>query len=623
MSTAEFKVSDLGAAGGHGPESMPRWFGWTRPIENGVLVALLAGMLLLPLLEVLRRMGLPAGLQAAEAWLAHFNLLVGVVGGAIAAREGRLLALSTLPNLFPRPWQRSLASTLAGGVAAAVATALVIASLQLVTVERESGRVLAYGIPIWWFQAALPIGFALLAIRLWWRSGPTWGWRLGALALVAGVLVLGVKPPVSPSSLVIPALALLFLAAVLGTPIFVVLGGAAVILFWGREDPLASIPLDHYQQVVNPLLPMVPLFTLTGYYLAESGASKRLVRVFLAWFGHVRGGAALVTALVCAFFTTFTGGSGVTILALGGLLLPVLTAARYSERDAIGLLTGAGSLGMLLPPCLPLILYAIIANVPIPQLFLAGIIPGLLMIGLAAAWAVKAGPPLTREERRFDWGEALASTWAAKWELLLPVVALSGLMFLLPAEAAALTALYALLIEAVLHRDLKWRRDIPRVMTECGLLVGGVLLILGVAMGLTNFLITAQVPDKGVEWVQSAIHSPWMFLLALNLFLLVVGCLMDIFSAIIVVVPLIVPMGLAFGIDPLHLGIIFLANLQLGYLTPPVGMNLFLSSYRFGKPMPFVTRAALPMLGVFIIGVLLITYVPVLTTWLPRLAAGR
>jgi tripartite ATP-independent transporter DctM subunit len=619
MSAGEFKLGAVAPASGQTPAGA-RGLNWLRGAENAVLVAILAGMIVLPISEVLRRWELPVGIQGAETFVGHFNLLVGVVGGLIAARENRLLALSTLPHYLPRAWHRDLAGMIAGGVAAAIALVLARASWELVTVEKESGRVLAYQLPIWVVQAALPLGFAGLTIRLWWRAGPNWKWRLGALAVGALVIGVGLRPPTDPASLVTAGMVLLLIAAALGAPIFVILGGAAVILFWGRGDPLASIPLDHYEQVVNPLLPMVPLFTLTGYFLAESGASQRLVRVFLAWFGHIRGGPAIVTALVCAFFTTFTGGSGVTILALGGLLLPVLIAARYRERDALGLLTGAGSLGILLPPCLPLILYAIIAKVPIPQLFLAGILPGFLMIGLTALWGVRTGPPLRAEERRFAWREARASLWDAKWELLLPVVALVALIYFLPAEAAALTALYALLIEAVLHRDLSLTRDVPRVMTECGLMVGGVLLILGVAMGLTNFLITAQVPDQAVEWVRSAIESPWVFLLALNVFLLAVGCLMDIYAAIIVVVPLIAPIGMAYGIDPLHLGIVFMANLQLGYLTPPVGMNLFLSSYRFGKPMPEVIRASLPMLAVFAVGVLLITYVPVLTTWLPGLA---
>jgi len=618
--SVEFRLPDQKNASTPGTSSRPGFFVWLARFENGLLVTLLAGMLIIPVLQILRRWGVPVGLQASESFLSHFNLLVGVFGGLIAARENRLLSLSTLPNLLRVPWHRHTATAYANAVAAAISGILCAASVQLVLAEKESARELAYGIPLWIAQSALPLGFGCLALRLLWHAGPRWFWRFMALAIAATLVGIGLKPPIAPASLVVPALIALLLAALAGTPIFAILGGAAIILFWGREDPLASIPLDHYEQVVNPLLPMVPLFTLTGYYLAESGASKRLVRVFMAVFGTFRGGPAIVTALVCAFFTTFTGGSGVTILALGGLLYPVLTAARYSDRHALGLLTGAGSLGILLPPCLPLILYAIIADIPIPQMFLGGILPGLLLIGLTAAWGIRAGPKLSASERTLHWPEIRSAVWEAKWELLLPVVAFSGLFFLLPAEAAAITALYALTIETVVHRDLKLTRDVPRVMTECGLLVGGVLLILGVAMGFTNFLITAQIPDKGVEWVRGAIENPLIFLLVLNVFLLIVGCLMDIYSAIIVVVPLIVPIGLAFGIDPVHLGIIFLANLELGYLTPPVGMNLFLSSYRFGKPMPEVIRATLPMLGVLGIGVLLITYVPVLTTWLPRLA---
>jgi tripartite ATP-independent transporter DctM subunit len=362
-----------------------------------------------------------------------------------------------------------------------------------------------------------------------------------------------------------------------------------------------------------------------------------LVRVFQAMVGQYRGGPAVVTALVCAFFTSFTGASGVTILALGGLLMPVLRQAKYSEKSALGLLTGAGSLGLLFPPCLPLILYAVIAqrtianlelppgvampDVTINSLFLGGIGPGFLLVGLTAWWGIHQAPREKSGRPAFRAGEARSALWAAKWELMLPVLVLGALLggLATPVEAAAIAALYAFITQVIIHRELDLRHDVPRVMVECGLLIGGVLLILGVAMGLTKYLIIADVPTAGVDWIKATIHSKWMFLLLLNLFLLVVGCLMDIYSAIVVVVPLIVPMGIAFGIDPIHLGIVFLANLELGFLTPPVGMNLFLSSYRFNKPMGEVIRAVLPMLGVLLIGVLLITYVPALTTWLPRI----
>jgi tripartite ATP-independent transporter DctM subunit len=399
---------------------------------------------------------------------------------------------------------------------------------------------------------------------------------------------------------------------------------------------LATIPLKHHSLVTSQSLPTIPLFTLAGYFLAESGASKRLVRVFQALVGSLRGGPAIVTALVCAFFTSFTGASGVTILALGALLMPVLRSARYSERDALGLLTGAGSLGLLFPPCLPVILYSIIASttmanlnvasvsvnsVTMEKMFLGGLIPGALMVVLTAWWGIRRQPREAATARAFDFIETRRAIWDAKWELLLPVVAIGALFsgFATPVEAAAVTAAYALLISTVVHRDLHPIRDLPRVMTECGLLVGGVLLILGVALGFTHYLVLEQIPDQLVEWSTHSIQSKWLFLLGLNVVLLFVGGLIEIYAAIVVVVPLLVPVGIAFGIDPIHLGIIFLANMELGFLAPPVGLNLLLSSYRFNKPILEVMRAVIPMLLVLLAGVLLITYVPWLTTWLPGL----
>jgi C4-dicarboxylate transporter DctM subunit len=346
-----------------------------------------------------------------------------------------------------------------------------------------------------------------------------------------------------------------------------------------------------------------------------------LVRVFYALFGQFRGGPAIVTVLVCALFTSFTGASGVTILALGGLLMPVLIGANYSEKDALGLMTGSGSLGLLLPPCLPLIVYAIVAKVPIGQMFLGGIIPAFIMMAATAIWGIRRGSASGAIERKFERREAQAALWEAKWELAMPLVAslalFSGLAT--PVEAAAVTAFYAFFIETVIHRDLHIFGDLPRVMAECGLLIGGVLLILGVSLGFTNYLVDAEIPARAVAWTTQTVHSPLLFLLLLNVFLLVVGCLMEIYPAIIIEVPLLVPLGAAFGIDPVRLGIIFLANMELGYLTPPVGLNLLMSSYRFKKPVPEVLRSVLPVVMVLALGVLLITYIPALTTALPRL----
>ena len=613
-------IGDVSASESATATPKPRWLAGLHQAENWLLVLVLAAMVLLPVSEILRRMGVPIGIHGADDFLRHLTLIAGMLGGAIAARENRLLALSSLPQ-FLTGWNKKAAAQISGVFSALVTICLAWAAEQFVLGEKESATRLTYDIPVWWLQAALPVGFGVIVLRLLWHSATAWRGRVTAVILTAAACWLMMHPPLAPARLVIPALVMLVIATVLGAPIFVTLGGTAAILFWGRGAPLASLPLDHYDQVTNPILAMVPLFTLAGYFLAESGASQRLVRVFMAWFGHIRGGPAIVTALVCAFFTTFTGGSGVTILALGGMLLPVLLTAKFSERNALGLLTGAGSLGILFPPCLPLILYGLVAQVPVKQMFLGGIVPGVVMLLLVIAWGVRVGRHDASERPQFDFREARAAVWDAKWELLLPVVAFVTFFskFALPTEAAAVTALYALVIQTVVHRDLKIFRDVPRVTAECGLLVGGILLILGTAMGFTNFLITEHAPEKLVDWATASIHSRWVFLLALNVVLILVGGLIEIYAAIVVVVPLLVPVGLAFGIDPVHLGIIFLVNMELGYLAPPVGLNLLLASYRFNKPILQVMRAVIPMLLVQFVGVLLITYVPPLTTWLPGL----
>jgi tripartite ATP-independent transporter DctM subunit len=324
----------------------------------------------------------------------------------------------------------------------------------------------------------------------------------------------------------------------------------------------------------------------------------------------------VVCAVLCAFFTAFTGGSGVTILALGALLFQALRHEGYGDRFSLGLLTGCGSLGLLFPPSLPIILYGIVGNVPIENLFLGGILPGFLLLGLIAAWGIRQGIVSRAPRVPFRPGELARAAFEAKWELLLPVVVGVAIFggFATIVEAAALTVLYTFAVECFVLRDLSVRRDLPRVLHQCVVLVGGVLVILGAAMGLSSYMVDAQVPARLVEWTQQHVHSPLVFLLALNVFLMVVGCLMDIFSAVVVVVPLIVPIAAVFDVHPVHLGIIFIANLELGYLTPPVGLNLFLASYRFNKPLLEVVRASMPLLLILLIGVLVITYVPALTT---------
>jgi tripartite ATP-independent transporter DctM subunit len=357
------------------------------------------------------------------------------------------------------------------------------------------------------------------------------------------------------------------------------------------------------------------LFTLAGTILAEGKASARLARLFHALFGWIPGGAAVATIGVCAFFTTFTGGSGVTILALGGLLLPVLLREGYGERFSLGALTASGSLGILLPPSLLVILYGVAAHTPIDRLFLAGLVPGVMLVAMVAVYAVYNGWTLSASRSRFNAREALSAIVEAKWEVLLPIAVLYGIFsgHATLVEVAGLVALYALVLEFVVHRDLKLGRDLARILVEAAVMIGGIMIILATAMGLTNYLIYADVPTLAAEWVQAGIESPWVFLLALNGFLLIAGCLLDIFSALVVIVPLILPVARAFGIDPLHLGIIFLANMQLGYLTPPVGMNLFLASFRFKRPLLEICAASVPFFLIMAAGVLIITFFPALS----------
>jgi len=553
------------------------------------------------------------GVPGALPVLQHLTLWLGFLGAAYAAREGKLLAIAS-SGLFPAGAWREAAAIFAGIVGSAVSVLLARASAEMVRLDREAGGEVALGIPIWVAELVLPLAFSILALRLAWMASPLWrGRALAALGLVGG-LVLSQYPLWSEGAPKVAGLVVLLLGAIAGTPLFVLLGGAAVWLFLTDGVPITAVPIESYRLAVHPTLPSIPLFTLTGFLLAESKAAIRLLALFRAAVGWLPGGTAVVTAMLCAFFTTFTGGSGVTILALGALLFQTLSAERYRERFSLGLLTSSGALGLLYPPALPLIFYGIVASVPIPDLFKAGILPGTLMVLAVSAWGLREGRLSKISGQPFVGRELARAAWDAKWEIGLPVVIVSLMLSgrATTVEAAGASVVYAAVVGLLVHRDIAWRR-LPHVLRECVLVVGGVLLILGVALGLTSYMVDAQVPMRLLDWAQANISSPWVFLLALNLLLLVVGCLMDIFSAIAVVVPLIVPLALAYGVDPVHLGIIFIANLELGFLTPPVGVNLFLASYRFERPMSEIIRAVLPFLLILALGVLVITYVPWLT----------
>lgn len=606
-----------GAPGAGGrPDSRP---GPIARAENALAVAILCGMAILPLLEIVGRKIWRTGIPGSSSLVQHGTLWIGFLGGAIAARDGRLLSFGGVRDRLPESW-RVPAALFTAAVAAGVSALLALAGADLVVVEREGGATLLPHVPLWLFETAIPAGFALIAWRLVRRVPGSWGIRSGAAILGAVFAAFVSSSLLSGHAALLAAVAVTTAAVVLGAPVFVALGGLAVLLFRHEGVPLASIPAQIYQLVTSPTLPTIPLFTFAGYIISSGNASGRLVRFFRALVGWMPGAIALVAIFVCVFFTTFTGASGVTILALGGILMPALIAEGYPGRFSLGLLTSAGSIGMLFPPCLTVILYAVVAGIAVDRMFLGGILPGSLLVVLMGAMAVRAGRRTSVRRIPFSAGELGRAAWEAKWDLLLPVIILAGIFggFATTVETAALAVLYPFAVEFFLHRDVSLRRDFPRVGTESASLIGGVLVILAAAMGMTNYMVDAGVPEAILDWVRSTIHSKVVFLLAVNVLLLLVGCLMDIFSAIIVVVPIIAPMAPLFGVDPVHLGIIFLANMELGYLTPLVGVNIFLSAYRFERSLGEVIRATVPFYLLILLGVLLVTYVPSLTTILLR-----
>jgi tripartite ATP-independent transporter DctM subunit len=375
-----------------------------------------------------------------------------------------------------------------------------------------------------------------------------------------------------------------------------------------------------YSIAGSPLLVAIPLFTLAGYLFAHSRAPDRLVRLSRAFFP---GGLAVVALVSCAVFTAFTGASGVTIVAMGGLLMPALLADGYKDRFSLGLITASGSIGLLFPPSLPLIVYGYVAAVEVDKLFLAGILPGILLVSLLAIYSVNRGRQSGVKTQRFSVGEAMAALRHAAWEVPLPFIVLGGIYggVITVMEAAAITALYALVVEVFIYRDIPVRK-LPGIVAESATLVGGILVIIMCSFGFVNYLIDAEVPMGILEWMQQYVSSKYTFLLILNVFLLVVGCLMDIFSALIVVVPLVAPVAMGFGVDPVHLGIIFLTNLEIGYLTPPVGLNLFISSYRFQQPVVKLYGASIPFLLLMLAALIVITYAPALSLLLVNLFGG-
>ena len=414
---------------------------------------------------------------------------------------------------------------------------------------------------------------------------------------------------------------LIFVLAILGTPLFIVISALALISFHSIDIDLSVVIIEMSRLSDTPLLLSLPLFIFAGTLLAESGTPQRLLRLSQVLLGWMPGGLAVVSLLVCAVFTAFTGASGVTIFAIGGLLYPALIKDNYSERFSLGLITSSGSLGLLFPPSLPLILYGVISETRVDQLFLAGILPGILMLILLVAYSMIKGPGRrVKDEEKPTYKDMLAGLKEAAWELPLPFIVLGGIYggFFVAGEAAAITALYVLIVEVLIYRDISITK-LPKIMVQSMVLFGGILVVLAASMATTNYLVDQQVPMRLFELIREYISSKYTFLLLLNIFLLIVGSMLDIFSALVLVVPIIIPIAEAYGVDLIHLGIIFLTNLQIGYCTPPVGLNLFLASYRFDKPVVTLYRATLPFLALLMVTLIIITYFPIISLFLVNL----
>ena len=589
--------------------------------EDTIAIAVFAVLTFFPALEILTRLIGRPGIPASAILVQHMTLWIGFIGAVLATRQNKLLSLIRKP-LFQEDKIFHLGRWIAKNISFIVILFLFWGSLNLVIVEYNYPTYIAPGILRWVGQSIMPLGFLLIATQIFLKSTKNHLLRATMLMITIFIIIISLTDAFQDNGLFLwCSVGLILFSMIFGTPIFIGLGGLAILFFWSDYTPISAISAETYRIVVSPSLPTIPLFTLAGYILAESRASERMLQLFRTAFGWLPGGTPVVIVLLCGFFTALTGGSGVTILALGGLLFPLLRKEGYSELFSLGLITMAGSLGLLFPPSLPLIIYGVTALVSIKDLFIGALIPGIILSVAVAGYSIFQGYAQHVERQPFNLKQIWAELKNSYWEVIIPLLILYGVFggYTTLVETSSIAVIYIFIVEVFVYKDLSIR-DMPRIIIDCATLIGGVLIILGVAMGLTSYIVDAQIPMLLMEWVKETITSKYVFLLLLNILLLVVGCLMDIFSAIIIVVPLIIPLlGLFPDIHPVHLAVIIIANLELGYLTPPVGMNLFLSAYRFDKDMPVVYKATLPFFLLSLVVVLAITYLPILSLGLLRL----
>jgi tripartite ATP-independent transporter DctM subunit len=616
---------------------------WTplNKLEKGLCGGAFIFLALMPAAEVIARL-FQTGIPASASLINQFLLVAGLLAGMLTTRSGEHLSIA-LVHYIKNERAKTILAIVTGLISVLVVTAIFWCSLSFFLNGLTPG--LVGFIPVHLFGLVIPLGYGVITFRFARLTPLTGKGRLlaaGAFLLGTfcalpslGKIIWGLNPPdfiagfTGALYLVIeifqgPAVLILILAALAGTPLFVVIGGLALILLQASGGQAEAVPIQIYTALTDSSIVAIPLFTLTGFFLSESRAGERLVHAFRSLFNWIPGGMIIATVIICAFFTSFTGASGVTILALGGVLYTILSEkSSYPDKFSIGLLTSAGGIGLLFPPSLPIILVGVTSRTNIIHVFLGAIIPGIVLVLAMIVFGISASIRIKIPLEPFDLKKALLAIRDSAFEIILPFFLIGGYFtgLLSLVEIGAVSVIYVFIVEVLIHRDIKIE-DLHRVFFKAIPIIGGVLSILALAKALSYGIVFTQVPDNLAAWMISTIESRWIFLLLLNLVLLVVGCLMDIFSAILVVLPLIVPLGEAYGIDPVHLGVIFIMNLEVGFLTPPVGLNLFLASYRFKKPFTVICRYVWPFLLIQLVVVLLVTYMPVLSTWLPGLMPG-
>ena len=613
-------------------------------IEDVICIAAMVLMALFPVMESVARLFFSTGILASSGITTHLLLITGLLGGMICSRNDAHLAIS-LVHYVPEGNLKRRLKILCHLLSVFVAVVIAWSSISFIKIYLEGRPNLIGFISIRMVASIIPIAYLVIAVRFA-RAAKLSGWKIlypilvAVLATVCSFTVIvriiwGVDTFDMPDSVyniceqfksiayyAKTPLVIIFLAAALaGTPLFIVIGGLSLLLMLASGSEMDSVPDDIYAALTDQNIIAIPLFTVVGFFLSESKAGERLVNTFRSFFSWIPGGIIIVTVIICAFFTSFTGASGVTILALGGILYAILNEhLKYSEKFSIGLLTSVGSIGLLFPPSLPLILVGTVTQTNIFHLFLGGIIPGIILVLAMVAFGIIVSIRVKIPVEKFEGRKALVSLKGSVFEILLPFFLIAGYFtgILSLVEIGGAAVLYVFIVEVFIHRDIKLK-DIKRVFDKAIPIIGGVISILALSKALSYYIVETQAPSNIATWMRDVLSSKFVFLLLLNAALIVVGCLMDIFSAILIVLPLIVPLGQIYGIDPVHLGIIFVVNLEVGYITPPVGLNLFLASYRFKKPFVEICRYVSPFLIVRVVVVLLVTYLPWLSTFLVRL----